>query len=115
MTTREKNARAIAAAIVTVLVTVFLAISHHKEQRTKEQFMAYEANRYEMFIQHQSVFKDFRVAVLGIGTVIIAYEVITKLLLKIMPDAHVIPETPEVAEAREDNKKFQDEVDEERF
>jgi hypothetical protein len=85
MSKHDRNCRAIAAAIVALLTTAFLAIAHAKQHATKEQFLAYQAKRYDLFIQHPSLLRDLQAAIVGVGTTIILYELLNKLLIKVLP------------------------------
>jgi uncharacterized membrane protein YwzB len=87
MPKHEKNCRAIAAAIVALLTAAFLFFMHAKQHASKEQFLAYQARRYDLFIQHPSVLRDLQTGILGVGTTIIIYELLSKFLIKVLPRA----------------------------
>jgi hypothetical protein len=86
MSKREKNCRAIAALIVALLTTAFVYTAHLKRQSTKEEFLAYQARRYDTFVQHPSLFRDLTVGISSVAITVILYELVARLLMKLVPD-----------------------------
>jgi len=86
MSKPEKTSRIIAAVVVALLTTALVYTSHVKQRDTKEQFLATQSQRYDKFLQKPSLLRDFQVAVLEVGTTLMLYEALARLLMKIVPD-----------------------------
>ena len=86
MSKREKISRLIAAVVVLLLTTALLYAGHTKRHSTKEQFMAYQSQRYDKYYQKPSILRDFIASALEIGATLIVYEGLARTLMKIVPD-----------------------------
>lgn len=74
-----------AALILALIATAFVYLTWHVKE-TKEQYLAFEARFYDRFLQTRSLFRDLRVSIVDIGILIILYEGLARLLMKVVPD-----------------------------
>ena len=79
MSKHNTNCRTIAAVLFALVASAFLAISYAKQHATKDEFVAYQARRYNLFIQNPSVLRALQVAISNVSNTTLLYELLSKL------------------------------------
>ncbi len=85
--TRQRRCRLIAAVLLICALTPYLARSHREIHYSKEAFLDYQSRLYDSSLRQTSVFRALAAAAMVVGGIVIIYEGVTILLLRVLPDS----------------------------